>query len=168
MSNLRETPATIRAGRVIEMAADSVWEEYSYRHDMIWKLVFRTTAVATALAIAPFLLNETAQQIVGGWLAVLPSLSVLIVLLGLFALPSEFAAFNRIKRIYRWSQDEAFYGLPESTEPSAGLLSRAAEKLLSSRKFGFSIRIYGFLSLLLVGTSIYLVLFLWDWSDKLK
>ena len=28
-----------------------LWDEYSYRHDMIWKLVFRVTAVATALAI---------------------------------------------------------------------------------------------------------------------
>jgi hypothetical protein len=166
MRNLGETPATISDRRVIEMAA-SLWEEYSYRHDLIWKMVFRITAVATALAIAPFLLNERAQHIVGGWLALLPALSVLIVVLGLLALPSEFAALDRIKRIYQWSQDKVF-GRPEWKKAPTRLLSRGIDNLLSSRKFGFSVRIYGFLLLVLAGTCTYLVLFLTRWSSELK
>jgi hypothetical protein len=53
MSDSDEIPAAANDGKAREAAAH-LWDEYSYRHDMIWKLVFRVTAVATAVAIAPF------------------------------------------------------------------------------------------------------------------
>jgi hypothetical protein len=152
MNDLGQTSETISDPRALERAA-SLWEEYSYRHDMIWKLVFRITAVATALAIAPFLLNERAQQIVGCYLAFLPILAVLIVMLGLFALPSELTAFNRIKRMYQWEQDESFSGRSEWGK--------------ARFQVGFSLRIWVFLSLVGIGAAIYLYLFLVEWSIEL-
>ena len=39
-----------------------LWEEYKYRHDLIWRLLFRVTAVAALLSIAPFTISDTAGQ----------------------------------------------------------------------------------------------------------
>jgi hypothetical protein len=33
--------------------ATYLWQEYQYRHDLVWQLTFRVTAVATLLLIAP-------------------------------------------------------------------------------------------------------------------
>lgn len=156
MSDSDEIPAGAKEREPREAAA-RLWEEYSYRHDMIWKLVFRVTAVATALAVAPFLLDENAQDILKGWLAFLPALGIIVILLGFFALPSEFRMLTRVKSIYQWSQDETFKGL-SNWKPHSG-----PERSLLS----FKLRIYVFLSLILVGAVVFLLLFAFSWSAEL-
>ncbi len=45
--------------------AKYLWEEYRYRHDLIWRLLFRMTAVAVLLSIAPFTIDELAAKKAG-------------------------------------------------------------------------------------------------------
>jgi hypothetical protein len=42
--------------------AKYLWEEYRYRHALIWRLLFRTTAVAALLSIAPFTIDDFAES----------------------------------------------------------------------------------------------------------
>jgi long-chain acyl-CoA synthetase len=48
--------------------ATYLWEEYKYRHDLIWRLLFRITTVAVILSIAPFTINTLVQSRVGVWI----------------------------------------------------------------------------------------------------
>ena len=41
--------------------AQYLWEEFQYRHDLIWKLLFRITFVAVLLTITPFTINTSIQ-----------------------------------------------------------------------------------------------------------
>ena len=107
---ITSSPADVHAVEV----ASYLWQEYSYRHDMIWKLAFRVTAVAAALLIAPFLADESVQERVENGLVALPILAVVVILAGLFVLRSELERFDQIKRAYRQAQNDALKHLPPS------------------------------------------------------
>lgn len=50
-----------------------MWEEYSYRHDHVWRLVFQLTAAAVALSIVPYLEGSGRSgvlRLVPPWVAV--------------------------------------------------------------------------------------------------
>jgi hypothetical protein len=81
-----------------------LWEEYQYRHDMVWKLAFRITAVAAALLIAPFLADVSVQRAVGYGLAALPLLAIVVIAGGLFTLQSELPRLELIRKAYREAQ----------------------------------------------------------------
>ena len=34
---------------------DNLWEEYKYRHEHIWKLIFQLTTAVVALSVVPYL-----------------------------------------------------------------------------------------------------------------
>ena len=59
--------------------AQYVWEEYRYRHDLIWKLLFRMTAVAVLLAITPFTIKDLASESAEDWVKLLPAIALLLV-----------------------------------------------------------------------------------------
>ena len=59
-------------------SAKYLWEEYRYRHDLIWRLLFRLTLVAVLLTITPFTINQSIRDRVGGWLTLLPILAILL------------------------------------------------------------------------------------------
>jgi hypothetical protein len=160
MSDSDETPAAAKERKAREAAA-RLWDEYSYRHDMIWKLVFRVTAVATAVAIAPFLLNDKAQDVLNKSLIFLPVLAVLVIALGILALPSEFKMLKRVKKAYQWSQDETFDGVVPRWK------SHRDSKDWLDRFLPFECRIYVFLSLVLAGAVVFLFLFAFKWSGEI-
>jgi hypothetical protein len=78
-----------------------LWQEYQYRHDMVWQLAFRITAVAAALLIAPFLADEWVVRAVGRGLAGLPLLAIVVLAGGLFMLLSELPRLGLIRETYR-------------------------------------------------------------------
>jgi hypothetical protein len=86
--------------------AQYLWEEYSYRHDLIWRLLFRVTAAATALSIAPFGIENLVVRQVGLWVAFLPVLAVLLVVGSSPLFYTELRRFHRIKDYYRRFQNE--------------------------------------------------------------
>lgn len=124
-----------------------LWDEYRYRHDMIWKLVFRVTAVAAGLTVAPFLVDESTRALVSDWLIALPMLAMAVVLLGFSALPAEFDALDRVKHAYRCSQDRYY----ESKEWTPHRVGRG------ERRFPFRKRVYSFMALQLGGIVLFIV-----------
>jgi len=75
----------------------ALWEEYSYRHSLIWRVVFQTTAAVVALSIVPYL--ESAKN--AGYLRIFP----LIIAIGVawFAkirIEREFNIFDPVKTKY--------------------------------------------------------------------
>lgn len=97
----RSTPA---GAETLELVS-YLWPEYQYRHDMVWKLAFRITAVAAALMVAPFLTDESVQRVVGFWgLVALPFLALVVLAGGLFTLESELRRLGLIREAYRRAQ----------------------------------------------------------------
>jgi hypothetical protein len=81
-----------------------LWQEYQYRHDMVWQLAFRITAVAAALLIAPFLADVWVVRAVGNGLAGLPILAIVVILGGWFTLGSELPRLKLIRSAYQGAQ----------------------------------------------------------------
>jgi hypothetical protein len=79
-----------------------VWQEYSYRHDLIWRLLFRSTSVAVLLAIAPFTIGDLTQQRVGSWIKVLPLLALVLIAGSILLLRLEFKLFMPV--VLRYEQ----------------------------------------------------------------
>ena len=55
-------------------------EEYTFRHDLIWRLLFRVTVVAALVSIVPFTMSDTAASRAGGLVKFLPALAIGLVL----------------------------------------------------------------------------------------
>jgi hypothetical protein len=85
--------------------AKYLWEEYRYRHDLIWRLLFRMTAVAVLLSIAPFTIDDLARQRAGAWVDALPALALVVI--GGFVLWFELDLFQPIDQAYTDVQKDA-------------------------------------------------------------
>lgn len=97
-----------------------LWAEYQYRHDMVWKLAFRITAVAAALLIAPFLADESVQKAVRWGLLGLPALALVVILGGLLTLESELPRLDLIRKAYRKAQFEVLNPYVSANELEQG------------------------------------------------
>jgi hypothetical protein len=84
--------------------AKYLWEEYRYRHDLIWRLLFRVTAVAALLSIVPFTISETAKANAGPAVDLLPALALVLILASSGLLRAEWKRFEPINRDYREAQ----------------------------------------------------------------
>jgi hypothetical protein len=137
----------------------SLWAEYQYRHDMIWKLAFRITAVAAALLIAPFLADESVPDAVGRWLLVLPILAIVVIAGGLITVPSELGRLRLIRRAYRRAQREVLapYLTPGDLK----------EVVREDGWFSFGRRVVLYLVVLLLAAIVYAVAMGKWWLDKL-
>jgi hypothetical protein len=80
--------------------AKYLWEEYKYRHDLIWRLLFRVTSVAALLSIAPFTINDLIREAVGVWVKFLPALAIGLVGVSWILLWDEFRLFRPVDRQY--------------------------------------------------------------------
>ena len=116
-----------------------LWEEYKYRHDLIWRLLFRVTAVAALLSIAPFTISDTAGQRAGFLVKFLPGLAIGLVLASWIVLIVELRLFKPIDRHYVRAQDSV-----------VGEPVRKAEKL--EHMFEWVVRLYPGLLLILTIT----------------
>ena len=96
-----------------------LWEEFRYRHDLIWRLLFRVTTVAVLLSIAPFTIDDLVRRNVGSWVNALPALALALVLGSWPMLVLEFRLFrpvDALSGIHRNSRVEM--GLPTRKKPS--------------------------------------------------
>lgn len=94
--------------RIAEVeVAKLVWEEYKYRHDLIWRLLFRITAAAIVLSIVPFTVSDPVRRAVGGWIDTLPPIAFVLVAVSHAFLVFEFKLFRPINDVYVMAQTRA-------------------------------------------------------------
>jgi hypothetical protein len=141
--------------------ASYLWQEYEYRHDMVWRLAFRVTAVAAALLIAPFLTDKEVQDRVGNMIIALPIFAVFVILGGIYVMGSELKHLKHIRSAYHRAQNDAlcYLGPKDWTRNPLEISSRLP--LLGRLHFGE--RVVWYLSVLFVLAVVYCVWFIWVW-----
>lgn len=154
--------------------ASYLWDEYEYRHDMVWKLAFRITAVAAALLIAPFLADASVQRVVGNWLAGLPFLAIVVILGGLFVLQSELGQLRLIRKAYRAARYDVLVTyvspneLKQRDEPECDDPQRKQHfRKRLSRWLDFDRRVLVYFVVLLVVAGAYFLAFRFLWLPDL-
>jgi hypothetical protein len=133
-----DTASTPSPESVAVQRAQYVWEEYRYRHDLIWKLLFRMTAVAVLLAITPFTIKDLASESAEDWVKLLPAIALVLVAASAIVLRSELARFASINRIYDVVQEQAIgdrTGVEPVPKQGTGKLKRwKPERILGKLK----------------------------------
>ena len=87
--------------------AKYLWEEFKYRHDLIWRLLFRVTAVAALISIVPFTIGNLAESRAHDLVKYLPVLATGLVLSGWAVLLVELRLFTPVNRRYVEAQRDA-------------------------------------------------------------
>jgi hypothetical protein len=84
----------------IEQDEDRIWDEYKYRHDLCWRLVFQLTTAVVIISVVPYIKPDVAKQL-GSIIAVLPIIGIALTLLGYARLNREFALLDAIRGKHR-------------------------------------------------------------------
>ena len=87
--------------------AKYLWEEFKYRHDLIWRLLFRVTAVAALISIVPFTIGDLAASRAHDLVKYLPVLATGLVFAGWAVLLAELRLFTPINSRYVTAQCDA-------------------------------------------------------------
>ena len=93
--------------------ADLVWDEYKYRHDLCWRLVFQITAAVVAAYVVPYIEEGIANKL-GYWILALPSIGVSLALFGWMRLRREQRILDRVRKEHRELHPKLYKGQPES------------------------------------------------------
>jgi hypothetical protein len=59
--------------------AQVLWNEYKYRHDLVWRVLFQVTAAAVILSVAPYLAPPEVVYYLRLWLLAAPVLAFVLV-----------------------------------------------------------------------------------------
>jgi hypothetical protein len=84
---------------------NALWDEYKYRHDLIWRVTYQVTAAAVIIGVSPYL-NESVTAALGWRLVAVPILALVLVGVAYFVIDDEIALFMKIKAEYRSLQSE--------------------------------------------------------------
>jgi hypothetical protein len=79
-----------------------LWEEYKYRHDLIWQRIFRFTAAVTLISIIPYVQQDIARKL-ETWILIAPLLATILAGFVLVVMWYELQLFGKIKQAY-WRQ----------------------------------------------------------------
>jgi len=98
-----------------------IWDEYKYRHDLCWRLVFQITAAVVLISIVPYIQKDVAATL--HWAIVaLPVLGILLACLGVLRLNRELVLLRKVTLKHRELHQENYPGL--SYEPEKDLFKR--------------------------------------------
>jgi hypothetical protein len=86
---------------------NAVWDEYKYRHDLIWRVTFQVTSAAVIIGVSPYLSVKVTVAL-GWWVLGVPILALGLVGVAFFVIADEIALFEKIKAEYRCLQKECF------------------------------------------------------------
>ena len=76
--------------------AKLVWDEYKYRHEHCWKLIFQITAAVVIVSVVPYT-DETIARKLGYWTVLLPSLGIALALFSIRRIYKELALWKTIR-----------------------------------------------------------------------
>lgn len=90
----------------------TIWDEYKYRHEHVWKTVFSLTGAVVLLSVIPYLYPRVTCVL--GWrTGVSLFVGIILYLFGFLRLLRELKRFDKIKYLYRDHQYEK-YGFEKS------------------------------------------------------
>lgn len=134
---------SLSGGARIE-SAKLIWDEYKYRHEHCWKLIFQITVAVVIISVIPY-----SQVHIGAklkqWIVILPSVGFALTLFGLFRLNSELKILEKLRARHRKIQSE-LHGIEHGVEAS---------------RFSRHVKIYLASILLLEMVNIVILLCLW-------
>ena len=84
-----------------------LWEEFKYRHDLIWQRVFQFTTAIVLISIIPYIQRELAS-LLGNMILVAPVLAIFLALFVLLVVWHELALFENSATVLMHKQNELF------------------------------------------------------------
>ena len=84
-----------------------LWEEYKYRHELCWKLIFQITAAVVIILIIPY----TQPKIAGAikyWIVTLPAIAIILLIFSFIRLSKELGLLHKIRTKYRELQNQVY------------------------------------------------------------
>lgn len=81
-----------------------LWDEYKYRHDLIWQRTFTFTTAITLISTIPYLRPGIGRAL-GNHILIAPALACLVAGFGLLVMNNELNLFTKIRRAYRERQN---------------------------------------------------------------
>ena len=93
-----DTPNSLRLEE-----AQFLWDEYRYRHEHCWSLIFKVTAGVIAILIIPYAQPEVTKS-VGIAIVFLPAVAVGLVVLAWIRFGKEIDLLNKVKTAHRLRQ----------------------------------------------------------------
>jgi len=84
-----------------------LWEEYKYRHDLCWRIIFQITTAFVVLSVIPYVQTNVVRGL-RNWVIAMPMLGILLVLFSLLVTLNELRIFYKVKTKYREIQSEKY------------------------------------------------------------
>jgi len=69
--------------------AELLWEEYKYRHQHIWNLIFQITIAVVAVSIIPYILKESTEEKIGHFIISLPIIGLVLTIISTLRVKEE-------------------------------------------------------------------------------
>src|SRR3982751_5988436 len=87
-----------------------VWDEYKYRHELCWNLLFKITYTTTILSIIPYLNNDIIPQ-AKRLVFFTPLVGIVLSIVSGFRLRRELKLLDKIRTLHRHSQNNLYKDL---------------------------------------------------------
>ncbi len=81
-----------------------LWEEFKYRHDLIWQRIFLLTTAVVILSIIPYVQRDIAV-LLRYWIILAPILAVGLTIFSFVVFENELELFDRISKAYWRAQN---------------------------------------------------------------
>jgi len=88
--------------------AQVLWNEYKYRHDLVWRVLFQVTAAAVILSVAPYLAPPEVVYYPRLWLLAAPVLAFVLVVFSIQVVNTEQNTLDKIRSAHRCLQNDLF------------------------------------------------------------
>ena len=85
--------------------AKLIWDEYKYRHEHCWKLIFQITIAVVIISIIPYSQVHVGERL-REWIVLLPSVGCALTVFGLARLNGEMKILANLRTRHRKIQSE--------------------------------------------------------------
>jgi hypothetical protein len=120
MSNNQNSDNKTQNDSMIVESAKLIWDEYKYRHEHCWKLIFQITIAVVIISIIPYSQEHIGKRL-KEWIVLLPLVGCALTVFGLARLNGEMRILDKLRARHREIQSK-LHGIEHGKE--AGLLSR--------------------------------------------
>ena len=86
-------------------SAKLIWDEYKYRHEHCWKLIFQITIAVVIISIIPYSQVHVGQRL-REWIVLLPIVGGALTVFGLARLNGEMKILDKLRTKHRKTQNE--------------------------------------------------------------